>query len=273
MALDQVKDDSNMSFLDHLDDLRKHLFRASIFVILGTVISFIYADFLVDIVLFAPTRSDFPTIKAFCSIGQKIYSDDRLCFKNISLNMQNIDVAGQFVYSFKMAFIGGIILAFPFIINQVWLFIKPALGPKEIRKTRFLTLYTSFLFFIGVLFGYFLLSPISLQFFVNYKLSPNIANNFSFQSVINLVSMLCLATGAIFQLPLLMYFLAKIGLITTQFLKKNRRYAIVIIVILAAIVTPPDVLSQFILVIPLLGLYEIGIIIVKKVEKNQKTAT
>lgn len=268
MPLDQVKEEKEMTFLEHVDDLRKHLFRAVIFILLGTIICFLFAQVLVEDIIFAPSRSSFPTIKALCNLGHQIYDSDKLCMGSIKLNTQNLQVAGQFMYSFRIAFIGGIILAFPFIINQLWLFVKPALQAKEINKTRSFTFYTTVLFMAGVLFGYYMLSPISLNFFGNYQLSPSIQNQFSFQSVINLVTTLCLATGLIFQLPILMYFLGRIGLINSGFLKKNRRYAILIIVVLAAVITPPDVLSQFLLVIPLLLLYELGITIVKRIENK-----
>lgn len=271
MALDQVREEKDMTFLEHLDDLRKHLFWAAIYVLTGTIICFIYADFLVDTVVFAPARDSFPTIKALCRLSHQVYDSDRLCMGTVELNTQNLEVAGQFMYSFKIAFVGGIILAFPLIINQIWLFVKPALSPKEIRSSRLFTIYTTFLFLTGVLFGYYLLAPISLNFFGNYRLSAAIENKFSFQSVINLVTTLCLATGLIFQLPILMYFIARLGLINSDFLKNNRRYAIVVIVILAAIVTPPDVLSQFLLAIPLLILYEIGIKVVRNVERKKLT--
>jgi len=270
MAQDQIKDETNMSFLDHLDDLRKHLMRALIYVFAATVLCFVFAQEMVDLIIFAPSKDSFPTIKALCSLGHYIYDDNRLCLGTIPLNMQNIDVAGQFMYSFRIAFIGGVILAFPLIINQLWKFVKPALSPKEVRKTRSMTFYTTILFLVGVLFGYYMLSPISLNFFGSYKLSAEIENKFAFQSVINLVTTLCLATGLIFQLPLLMYFVARIGLLSSAFLKTNRRYAVVIMVILAAIVTPPDVLSQMILVFPLLALYELGVILVKRVEKQKE---
>lgn len=270
MPLDQVREEKEMTFLEHVDDLRKHLFRAILFVLIGTIVCFLFAQYLVEDIIFAPSRESFPTIRALCELGQMTGKPEVLCLGSIELNTQNLQVAGQFMYSFRIAFIGGIILAFPFIINQLWLFVKPALQAKEIKKTRLFTFYTSILFILGVLFGYYMLSPISLNFFGNYKLSPSIQNQFSFQSVINLVTTLCLATGLIFQLPILMFFLGKLGLISSGFLKKNRRYAILIIVILAAVITPPDVLSQFLLVIPLLILYELGINIVRRIEKRDK---
>ena len=270
MPLDHIKEEREMTFLEHLDDLRKHLFRSLVFVLIGTIVCFLFAQVLVDDIIFAPARDTFPTIKALCSLGRDLYDSDKLCMGSVKLNTQNLQVAGQFMYSFRIAFIGGIILAFPLIINQLWLFVKPALAAKEIKKTKVFTVYTSLLFILGVLFGYFMLAPISLNFFGNYQLSPSIENQFSFQSVINLVTTLCLATGLIFQLPILMYFLGLLGLVSSAFLKNNRRYAILIIVILAAVITPPDVLSQFLLVLPLLLLYELGIKIVRKIEKNKK---
>jgi len=269
MALDQVKEEKEMTFIEHLDDLRKHLFRAVLFVFVGAIICFIFSQYLVEEIIFAPARDSFPTIKALCSLGNSVYGDSRLCLESVQLNAQNLNVAGQFTYAFRISFIGGIILAFPLIINQFWLFVKPALAVKEIKKTRLFTFYTSLLFSLGVLFGYFMLSPISLNFFGGFKLSPSITNNFSFQSVINLVTTLCLATGLVFQLPIIMYFTGKIGLVDSAFYRKNRRYAILIIVVLAAIVTPPDVFSQFLLGVPLLALYEVGIRIVMRLEKKE----
>jgi sec-independent protein translocase protein TatC len=179
-------------------------------------------------------------------------------------------MAGQFMMSFKLAFIVGIVLAMPFILYQIWLFIKPALTVKERKNTRGFVFYTTALFALGISFGYFVLCPISVNFFFNYSLSPTIKNFISIQNIVAFISLLVLGTGLIFELPILMYFLARIGLISSSFLKKYRKYAFVIILIVSAIVTPPDVVSQIILTIPLYSLFELGVLIAARVERQQK---
>jgi sec-independent protein translocase protein TatC len=178
-------------------------------------------------------------------------------------------MAGQFMTAFKLAFLVGIILAMPFVLYQVWLFIRPALSKKEIKNTRGFVFYTSFLFMAGVLFGYYVLCPISINFLGSFVLSPLIKNDINVQNVISFISMIVLGTGLIFELPVLMYFLGRIGILTSEFLVKYRKHAFIVILIIAAIATPPDVVSQVILTIPLYSLFEIGIFIIKRVEKQK----
>jgi len=198
--------------------------------------------------------------------------DDAFCVKSFHFSLQNTEMAGQFTLSFKLAFVAGLVMAMPFILYQLWLFIRPALSSKEIRLTRGFVFYTSFLFFAGVLFGYFILSPISVNFLLNYKVSDMIRNDINVSSVLSFLNMIILGTGLIFELPVLMYFFAKIGLISSEFLKKYRKHAFLVILIVAAIATPPDVVSQVILTMPLYSLFELGILIVKSVEKQKEKA-
>jgi sec-independent protein translocase protein TatC len=190
------------------------------------------------------------------------------CFDGFNFTIINTDVTGQFIMSMSIAFISGLIIAFPYVIYEFWRFFRPALKPTEQKKTTGIILISSGLFLIGVLFGYFLLAPVSLFFMATYSISEQIVNSWTIQSYISFITMLTVATGLIFELPLVMYFLAKLGLVNAAFLKKYRRYAILIIIVIAAIVTPPDVGSQILVSIPLLILYEIGVIITKRVEKN-----
>ena len=189
---------------------------------------------------------------------------------DFEISLQNTEMAGQFMMSFKLAFLVGIIMAMPFILWQIWRFIKPALSNKEIKNTRGFVFYTTGLFLTGVAFGYFILCPISINFFARYSLSTLVKNEINIQSIVSFMSVLVLGTGLIFELPVLMYFLARIGIITSEFLKKYRKYAFIIILIIAAIVTPPDIVSQVILTIPLYTLFEMGVIITKRVEKQKK---
>ncbi|NUM30905.1 MAG: twin-arginine translocase subunit TatC [Bacteroidetes bacterium] len=265
MPLDQTdidNDDKNMSFFEHIDELRSHIIKSLLAIVLFGVLAYIFSDFVVNKVIFGPISKDFITYKILCKLSKDS------CFEGYNFKIINTNVTGQFIISLTIAFITGLILAFPYIIYQFWIFLKPALKPKERKKTTGIILISSILFLTGVCFGYFLLSPISLYFMASFNISDQINNTWTMQSYISFMSMLTIATGLIFELPLVMYFLAKLGLITSGFLKKNRRYAILIIVIVAAIVTPPDVGSQILVSIPLLVLFEIGILVTKRVEKK-----
>lgn len=267
MPLDQgdiENDDKNMSFFEHIDELRSHIIKSLLAICIFGVLAYVFSDFVVDTIIFGPKSKDFITYKILCMLSKDS------CFEGYDFKIINTDVTGQFIMSLSIAFITGLIIAFPFIIYQFWLFLKPALKPKERKKTTGIIMVSSLLFIIGVLFGYYVLAPCSLFFMASYHISTEINNTWTIQSYISFMAMLTVATGLIFELPLVMYFLAKLGLITSSFLKKNRRYAILIIVVVAAIVTPPDVGSQILVSIPLLVLFEIGIIVTKRVEKNLK---
>ncbi len=275
MPLDQEieefeeKDDKEMSFIEHVDELRKHLKRIILAVLIATIGVFCYIETLFHQVIVAPLRNDFFTYRVLCEFGQKYYHNNNLCVKPIQVSLQNTDMAGQFTLSFKLSFIAGLIVAMPYILWQLWLFIKPALNFKESKGLRGFVFYTFILFMLGILFGYFVLCPISINFLSNYTLSPTIKNEINIDSILGFISLLVLGTGLIFELPVLIYFLARIGLISSSFLKKYRKYAVVIILIIAAIVTPPDVISQVILTIPMYMLFEMGIVVAKRVEKKQ----
>lgn len=265
MALDQTDledDEKNMSFFDHISELRSHIVRSLIAITIGGILAFVFNDFVMNSVIFGPRSNNFITYKLFRLAHINMNPDDN-AFKII-----NTDVTGQFIMGLMIAFVVGIIVAFPYVIFEFWSFFKPALKPQEQKKTGGIILISSGLFLIGVMFGYFLLAPVSLFFMASYSISDQIANTWTIQSYISFMSMLTVATGLIFELPLVMYFLAKLGLINSAFLKKYRRYAILIIVIVAAIVTPPDAGSQILVSIPLLVLYEVGVIITKRVEKK-----
>lgn len=275
MALDQEyieekEEDKEMSFFDHIDELRKYLLRSAYALIIFSVLGFFYMDYIFHHIIVGPLNKNFYTYRKLCEFSQKYYHNDEFCFKELNYTLLNTEMAGQFMMSFKLAFIIGIVTAMPLILWQVWLFIKPALSDKERKRTRGFVFYTSLLFGLGVLFGYFILCPISVNFFFNYSLSPSIENKISIQNIIGFMSLLVIGTGLIFELPILMYFLARIGIISSAFLKKYRKYAFVIILIIAALVTPPDVVSQVILTIPLYSLFELGVLITARVEKRQK---
>jgi sec-independent protein translocase protein TatC len=217
-----------------------------------------------------PTHASFPTYKWLCKLGHAIGLGDNMCMKDIGLKMQSTSVSGQFSMYFTLIFVGGIIVAFPYIFWEFWRFIKPALTKKELSKTRGVIFWVSFLFFLGITFGYFVIAPYTVNFFANFQLDENIENRWTITSYIDTLVPLILGTGLAFQLPLVMFFLAKVGLMSPVFLRRNRKYAIVIILILAGIITPPDVISQIICTIPLLLLYEISIWLTAKVQKEKE---
>jgi sec-independent protein translocase protein TatC len=261
---------AEMSFIEHLEVLRGHLFRSALAIAVGAIVFIVYNTFFVRDVLMGPTHASFPTYKWLCKLGHAIGLGDNMCMKDIGLKMQSTSVSGQFSMYFTLIFVGGIIVAFPYIFWEFWRFIKPALTKKELSKTRGVIFWVSFLFFLGITFGYFVIAPYTVNFFANFQLDENIENRWTITSYIDTLVPLILGTGLAFQLPLVMFFLAKVGLMSPVFLRRNRKYAIVIILILAGIITPPDVISQIICTIPLLLLYEISIWLTAKVQKEKE---
>jgi sec-independent protein translocase protein TatC len=261
---------AEMSFIDHLEVLRGHLFRSVLAIAAGAIVFIVYDDFIVKKVLMGPTHADFPTYKWLCNFGHAVGLGDKMCMKEIGLKMQSTSVSGQFSMYFTLIFVGGIIVAFPYIFWEFWRFVKPALTKKELSKTRGVIFWVSLLFFSGILFGYFIIAPYTVNFFATFQLDENIENIWTITSYIDTLVPLILGTGLAFQLPLVMFFLAKVGLMSPDFLRRNRKYAIIIILILAGIITPPDVISQVICTIPLMLLYEISIWLTAKVEKEKE---
>lgn len=260
---------AEMSFVEHLDELRQHLIRAVIAIVLGMVISGIYNEFIIDRIILGPTHEDFLSFRKICELGKKIGLGDKMCISNIGINMQNTETTGQISLFFIVLFVGGFIIAFPYVFWQFWKFVRPALTQKELKKTRGVIFWVSFLFFTGVSFGYFVITPFSMNFLANFSMSGKIQNIWTIKSYINTVMPLVLGTGLAFQMPLVIFFLARIGVVSTNFLRKNRKYSIVIILVIAAVITPPDVISQVVVGLPLLALYEISIMLTRRVEKEK----
>lgn len=267
MALDQLDDEfvdqQEMSFFDHIDTLRKHIMRAVLAVLIGAVIAFWQKYLLFDVILFGPIKPDFWTYRQLCKLGEDY------CIKQMGFVLSNISMSGQFSEHIFISFIAGIILAFPFILWELWRFIRPALSMKEIRYARGLVFFSSLLFFIGILFGYYLLSPLSINFLGSYKVSEMVSNEINLDSYVSFIATMTFATGLVFEMPILAYFLSKIGILGSKWMRRNRRYAIVVIMVLAAILTPsPDIASMLLMFIPLYGLYEISILVASRVEKG-----
>lgn len=270
------QNEKEMSFLEHLEELRWHIIRSVLAIVVFMIVAFIFKSFIFDTIILAPKSPDFLTTKLLCRFGGFLNekfatsSFSALCLNEKPLQLINIKMSGQLTTHIAVAMVAGVILAFPVILWEFWQFFKPALHSNEAQYARGAVLAASLLFFTGVLFGYFILSPLSFHFLSSYEISPEVLNQINVRSYIGTLSSLCLATGAIFELPILAFFFTKIGLITPTFLRKYRKHAIVVIFIVAAIITPPDVFSQTLVSIPLLILYEVSIIISARVMKKKE---
>jgi sec-independent protein translocase protein TatC len=268
--MDSTKNINEMSFLDHLEDLRWHLIRAVSGIMIVATIAFIFSRSIFKLIIFAPLKMDFPTYSLLCKAGQLIKVDTTFCGETLPMIIQNRTMAGQFSADIWTAIFAGFIIAFPYVIYQLWKFISPGMHPNERRHSRGFIIICSFLFFTGVLFGYYIVTPLSINFLANYSISEVVDNQIDISSYISLIRSAALASGLVFELPIIIYFLTKIGLVTPQFLKTYRKYALVIVLILSAIITPPDIASQVIVAIPILVLYQVSIYISSLVIKNQQ---
>ncbi|MAB47571.1 MAG: twin-arginine translocase subunit TatC [Flavobacteriaceae bacterium] len=260
-----------MSFLDHLEDLRWHLIRATLGIVIAATLAFIFKKFIFDVIIFGPTHMSFPTYEGLCKMSQFLgIEDTTFCADKFPFIIQNRTVAGQFSAHIWTSIYAGFIVAFPYVLYQLWSFISPGLKSNERKNSRGFIIIASFLFFLGVLFGYYIITPLSINFLANYQISEQISNEFDISSVIAIVRSSSLASGFVFELPIIIYFLTKVGLVTPQFLRTYRKYALVLVLILSAIITPPDIASQVIVAIPILLLYQASIYISAIVVRNQK---
>ena len=267
MSAQQPKDE--MSFLDNLEELRWHLIRSVIAILIVAIVAFIFKDFIFDVLLFGPKQKDFITYRWFCSISQTLGQGNSFCIDELPFRIQSRTMAGQFSAHLWTSILAGFILAFPYIIFEFWKFISPGLYEKERKNARGFIFIASMLFFIGVLFGYYIVTPLSINFLGNYSVSSEIFNDFDLSSYIGLLRASVLAAGIIFELPIIVYFLTKVGIITPDFLRKNRKISLVVVLSLSAIITPPDIASQIIVSIPILVLYEVSILISRIVTSRQ----
>ena len=259
----------NMSFLEHLEELRWHVIRSLIAIISAGFVCFLMKDFIFDTIIFGPKKMDFPTYKFLCQAATFIGVETNFCGDEFPFVVQNRTMAGQFSAHVMTSVISGFILSFPYVLYEFWKFISPGLLEKEKVKSRGFIFISSILFFVGVLFGYYVISPLSINFLGTYQVSTQVLNEIDLGSFISLVRSSALASGIIFELPIIIYFLTKAGVVTPESLVKYRKYALVLVLILAAIITPPDVASQIIVAIPIVVLYQVSIFISRIVVKNQ----
>jgi sec-independent protein translocase protein TatC len=265
------KSEGEMSFLEHLEVMRWHLLRAFAAIIVMALVAFVFKEIVFDKIILAPKEPPFPTNRWLCQLGE-LLNLKRICINQDPFDLQTVKMAEQFSMHIIVSLVAGIVVAFPYIFWEFWRFIVPALYEKEKRTASGAVFYTSLLFLLGVGFGYFIIAPLSVNFLGNYKVSESVISAPTLRSYVQTVTSVVLAAGIVFQLPILVYFLSRIGLVTPGFLKKYRRHSLVLIVTLSAIITPPDIFSQVLVALPLMILYEIGIAISKRIVRQQEEA-
>ena len=262
---------SEMSFLQHLELLRWHLVRSAASVMILAGVLFYYKDFVFGTVIFGPMHSDFMTYRALCKLSNLVGLGDTLCMQAISFELINIDLSGQFTTHIWVSLIGGIMLGSPYVLWELWNFVKPALHETERKYTSGVVFFASLLFITGVLFSYYVIVPMTINFLGNYQVSSLVKNTISIDSYISTVTILTLIMGLVFELPIIVFFLTKIGMLGPDFMRKNRKYSVVIVLIVAAIITPSsDIPTLLIVSTPLYILYEASIFVSKYAEKNKK---
>jgi sec-independent protein translocase protein TatC len=261
--------EGEMTFLQHLEELRWHIIRALVAVVVGAILAFVFKNIIFDHILLAPKNADFITNRLLCRLSE-IVNVPVLCINQKPLQLISIKMSGQFTTHINIAIVSGIILAFPYIFWEFWSFFRPALYEKERRYARGAVLSASLLFMTGILFGYFIISPLSINFLSSYRVSETVLNQININSYIGSLTSVVLAAGITFELPIVVFFLSRIGVLTPEFMRKYRKHAIIVILIIAAIITPPDIFSQILVTIPLVFLYELSIFISVRVYKNRQ---
>jgi sec-independent protein translocase protein TatC len=262
-ALLPKKDANELTFFEHIEVLRWHILRAAASILVFSLVVFFSKTFVFQYIILGPTNPDFPTYRFFCNISPEF------CFYPENLQIITRDIQEQFISHLKVSLWLGVIISFPYILYEFWKFIKPGLYKNEIHAAKGIVFVCSFLFLTGVSFGYFVISPIAITFLSRYSVSPEIANTTTLAALVNSMTMFTLPVGLVFEMPVIMYFLAKIGIVSSTFLRTYRRHAIVIIIVVAAVITPPDAISQMMVAIPLYTLYEVSIIVTRRIDKER----
>ena len=276
MALDQEfeqeideAEGEGMTFFDHLEELRWHIIRSIISILVFTIIAWIYQKEIFGGIIMAPTKVTFWTNRMLNTLAD-LSNIDSLHFKPAAFVLQSREVSGQFMMAFSQSIMVGLLFAFPYFFWEIWRFIKPGLKVKEAKAARGAVFWVSLLFFLGVIFGYYIVSPMAINFLASYQLDESIQNQFDINDYISLLSTMTLACGITFQLPMISFVLSQVGILTPSLMRENRRYAIVVILIISALITPsPDAISQMLVTLPLLGLYEISILVSARIKKQK----
>lgn len=268
-----MSEEKEMTFLDHLEELRGHVIRAVLAVIILTVLAFIYVPWIFENIVFAPAKLDFPTFKYMCQLGKFLNAEESLCVTELPFKVQSRNMTGQFMMSITASFVIGLIAAFPYVVWELWSFVRPGLQTKERKFSRGAVSVISFLFLLGVFFGYYLLSPMTIWFLATYKISNIISNEFDITSYVSTISGLVLGCGLLFQFPMVVYFLSKIGIVTPDLMRKYRKHSIVGILFIGAIITPSaDPFTLTLISLPLYLLFEISIFTSAVVVRRKRRA-
>ncbi|NBX27242.1 MAG: twin-arginine translocase subunit TatC [Chitinophagia bacterium] len=249
---------AQMAFVDHIEELRWHIIRAILAILIASAYCFFNIEWIFANIILGPTQNDFISYKYLSQLGELLHIDV-LKLKDMSIQFQNTELSGQFMMSFSVSFMMGLILAFPFVFWELWKFIRPALKANELKYARGIVFWSSLLFFIGVLFAYYIIAPFTINFFANYQLSPQFKNIITITNYYDTMSDLIMGMGLVFELPVIVYFLSRIGILTPKLMRDKRRYAILIIFFLAVIISPPDWFSCWLIALPLMLLFEISI--------------
>ena len=258
-----------MTFLEHLEELRWHLIRSAVAIVAFAIIVFLAKDFVWHNIILAPSRLDFWTYNMLCKAGELLQSDG-LCINDLPFIIQSRKMTGQFTMHITSSVLIGLIISFPYVFWEIWRFIAPGLHNNERSNSRGAVFFVSLLFMIGVLFGYYIIAPLSVNFLSHYQVDPSILNEFELTNYVSTISMIVLSSAILFQLPMVIYVLTKAGLVTPEVMKKYRRHAIIAILVLGALLTPPDPISQILIAIPLFALYQISIFISAAVLRKQR---
>lgn len=263
------ENENEMSFLEHLEVLRWHLIKSILGILVFAILAFIFKDIVFNKILLAPKLPDFITNRLLCDFGRSV-NVLSLCINSRPFEVISIKMAGQFSMHIMVSLIAGFVISFPYVFHQIWTFVVPALYSKEKRHASGAVFYSSLLFLMGVTFGYFVIVPLSVHFLGSYSVSEQVTNQINLISYVSTIASVVLAAGIIFELPILVYFLSKVGLVTPQFLKKYRKHSLILILALSAIITPPDIFSQVLVAGPLVILYEVGIGISRRIVRKQE---
>lgn len=264
---------AEMGFMDHLEALRWHIVRSTVVVIILSIVVFCFPDFVFGQIIFGPLRVDFITYKQLCILSDKLGGVEGLCVKEMNFSLVSNQLSGQFTTHLWISFLGGLIIGFPYILYEIWRFIRPALKNTETKPVRGFVFVSSVLFLIGVFFAYYIIVPMSVQFLGNYNITTEkfIQTLPTIDDYISLISTLVLATGLVFEMPIIVYFLTRMGIFSPAFMRKFRKHAVVVLLIVAAIITPsPDITSQMLVFVPIYCLYEISIFVSKYVENKYR---
>jgi sec-independent protein translocase protein TatC len=257
---------AEMSFIDHLEALRWHIIRAAIAIVVFATAAFFAKEFLFHDLILGPSRNDFWTYRMFCRLGQLVSSEP--CADPVNFVIQNREMSGQLTMHLSTSFTVGLVMGFPYLFWELWRFIKPGLYPHERANSQGAVFFVSVLFILGLLFGYYVAAPLSINFLASYEVDPTIENQIDMQSYLSTLTTMTISCAFVFELPMIVFFLAKAGLVTPEIMKLYRKHAIVVILIIAAVITPPDVVAQIIVTIPILLLYELSINIARVVRRK-----